>query len=169
MKYTMSTGGFWMRHIKKGSIVFCLLLFLVTAPGAETLRIGIGLETNMNTRDGYALGRSVSLDFQIFKYIVNGVTLTISDDFGIFTVIEPEVFGRWYFKDFGFKGGGFFIQADLGVSLVIEASETKPHILGGLTAGFRYPFLGGDYYVEPFIKSGYPFIWGAGARVGCRF
>ncbi|MDR3343108.1 MAG: hypothetical protein LBT14_10070 [Treponema sp.] len=157
--------------MKKSVILaFLVLLCLATLEAKErTLRVGLGLEANMNTGEGYALGRSFSLDFQFLKYIVNGVTLTISDDFKIFTVIEPAIFGRWYFLNLGLKEGGFFVQGDLGASLVVEASETTPHILGGLTTGFRYPFLGGDYYVEPFVKGGYPFLWGAGARFGCRF
>jgi hypothetical protein len=155
--------------MKKALLCFCLL-FVCTKPGAEenTLRFGLSLEANMNTYDKYTLGRSVSLDCQLFKYIVNGVILTVSDDFTLITVIEPEIFARWYYLNLGLKGGGFFVQGDLGMSLFLENTDSQVRGLGGLTAGFRYPMLEGDYFAEPYVRCGYPFIWGFGIRAGCR-
>jgi hypothetical protein len=147
----------------------------------KAVQMGFGLEGNMNTAHGGALGRSISVDIQLFKYIVNGVILTISDDFEKFTAIEPEIFARYYLplnrvsllKNkalFNIKDGGFFIQGDLGVSVDIGfATNVSPRLLGGLTTGLRYLFYDGDYYIEPFIKTGYPFLFGGGLRFGCKF
>ncbi|MDR2536495.1 MAG: hypothetical protein LBD29_10750 [Treponema sp.] len=122
----------------------------------------------MTTFETVTLGRIMSVEFQLFKYIVNGVTLTLSDDFIGKTVIEPEIFGRWYFLSFAF-GGSLFLQGDLGMSLLVEKSNSEPRFLAGITTGFRY-FFGRtrDYFVEPYVKGGYPFIIGFGLKAGCR-
>ncbi|MDR0645054.1 MAG: hypothetical protein LBG05_09185 [Treponema sp.] len=147
----------------------------------KAVQLGFGLEGNMNTAHGGAFGRSMGVDFQLFKYIVNGIILTISDDFKQFTAIEPEIFARYYLPFnripllekqplFNIKDGGFFVQGDLGMSIDMGmAANVTPRLLGGLTIGLRYPFKDGDYYVEPFLKTGYPFLFGGGLRFGCKF
>jgi hypothetical protein len=157
-------------------IFYIFFLCSLTALWAEKgdVNLGFGVEGNMSSDQGWALGRSISVDFQLFKYIVNGVTLTVSDDFKRFTAIEPSLFARWYLPFFDFlrvKSGGVFIQGDLGVSTIIGFFDKNvtPRFLGGLTAGFRFPFKNGDYYAEPFIKSGYPFLFGIGVKAGVRF
>jgi hypothetical protein len=130
----------------------------------------------MNTDHGSAFGRSIRVDAQLFKYVVPGLALTVSDDFRQFTAIEPEIFARWYlplqrFPILDIQYGGFFVQGDIGLSIAkgFEIKETTPRFLGGLTAGFRAPIKNGDYFVEPFLKSGYPFLIGGGVSFGCRF
>ncbi|MDR2193038.1 MAG: hypothetical protein LBP19_00985 [Treponema sp.] len=136
----------------------------------------------MSSDKGWAFGRSISIDVQFFTYVIMGSAVTISDDFKQFTAIEPEIFVRWYppltavpfLKKAAFleiKDGGFFVQGDIGVSTIIGFfdRDVTPLFLGGLTIGFRFPFQNGDYFMEPFIKSGYPFLFGAGMRFGCRF
>jgi hypothetical protein len=161
-----NTGG-----IKKAASLFILLVFLspLLKAGENTFKLGIGLEGNMNTSQGYALGRSLSLDFHYFKYIITGAAITISEDFALFTVFEPEIYGRWYFYDFDFKDGGFFVQGDLGTSVALEDSISTFRVLGGLATGFRFPINSGDYYIESYLRGGYPFLWGFGMRMGCRF
>ncbi|MDR0657039.1 MAG: hypothetical protein LBG22_12050 [Treponema sp.] len=157
----------------KGLVFLILFLFLgFSALQAEEnkFRLGIGLEGNMNTEYGLALGRSLMVDFHYFKYIITGAALTVSDDFSVFTAVEPEILARWYFYNLGFTDGGFFVQGDLGMSFAIEKDgDFSPHFLGGVSGGFRFPFHDGDYYAEPYLKTGYPFIWGFGMRMGCRF
>jgi hypothetical protein len=157
----------------KGIVFLTLFLFWgFSALQAEEnkFRLGIGLEGNMNTEYGLALGRSLMVDFHYFKYIITGAALTVSDDFSTFTAIEPEILARWYFYNLGFTDGGFFVQGDLGMSFAIEKDgDFSPRFLGGVSGGFRFPFHDGDYYAEPYLKTGYPFIWGFGMRMGCRF
>jgi hypothetical protein len=157
----------------KRIVFFALFLFTgVLALRAEEnkFHLGIGLEGNMNTEHGLALGRSLMVDFHYFKYIVTGVAVTISDDFDVFTAVEPEILARWYFYNPGLASGGFFVQGDLGMNFAIEKkSDVSPHFLGGISGGFRFPFHDGDYYAEPYLRTGYPFIWGFGVRMGCRF
>ncbi|MDR0785853.1 MAG: hypothetical protein LBE74_08260 [Treponema sp.] len=166
-------------------ILFFIFIIFFPADKAraqnKAVQLGFGLEGNMNTAHGGAFGRSMSVDIQLFKYIVNGVILTVSDDFAKFTAIEPEIFARYYLplnrisslKEkalFNIKDGGFFVQGDLGVSIDMGlAVNVTPRLLGGLTAGLRYSFKDGDYYIEPFLKTGYPFLFGGGLRFGCKF
>lgn len=136
----------------------------------NSLRLGVGVEGNLNTDYGLALGRSIMVDFRYFKRIVPGAAVFISDDFTAFSAVEPELFARWYALPFWFKNGGLFVQADMGVSFTVERGGAfRPRFLGGLTGGFRLPFLGEDYYVEPYVRTGYPFIGAFGIRLGCRF
>ncbi|MDR3248886.1 MAG: hypothetical protein LBT39_08865, partial [Treponema sp.] len=83
--------------------------------------------------------------------------------------LEPELFGRWYFYDFGIKGGGFFVQANLGAAVAIMEKNPRPLFAAGFTGGFRLPLHKGDYYTEPYVRLGYPYLWGFGAKIGCRF
>jgi hypothetical protein len=162
--------------MKKALFGFFLVAIILTALSAEEptrkefiLHMGLGLEGNMNTDQGYALGRSVSFDCAYFKYVDIGVSLTISDDFSRYTVMEPELFGRWYFYHLGLKEGGLFVQGNLGVSISMLYSNATPGFLGGLRAGLRFPLHMGEYYFEPYIRAGYPFVWGGGVMMGCRF
>lgn len=158
-------------------------LFLVPLRAEKNdVNLGFGVEGNMSSDKGWAFGRSIGVDIQFFKHVIIGSALTISDDFKQFTAIEPEIFVRWYpplaaipflkkavFLDV--KDGGFFVQGDIGISTIIGFfdRDVTPLFLGGLTFGFRFPFQSGDYFVEPFIKSGYPFLFGGGMKFGCRF
>jgi hypothetical protein len=163
-------------------VIFFLFLLVPVWAEKNDVNLGFGIEGNMNTNKGWAFGRSISVDIQLFKYVIMGTTLTISDDFKQFTAIEPAFFVRWHppLTAFPFlkkavfldvKDGVFFVQGDIGISVVIGFFDRNvaPMFLGGLTLGFRFPFQNGDYFVEPFIKSGYPFLFGAGMRFGCRF
>jgi hypothetical protein len=159
-----------MKKISICVLVFsCFLVSAWAEKGDVTL--GFGLEGNMSSLAGWAMGRAIAVDFQPFTHIILGVTLTVSDDFSRYTAIEPAVLVRWYLPFLQPKNGGFFVQGDAGMSTIIGFydRDVTPRFLGGLTAGFRFPFKGGDYYAEPFIKSGYPFLFGAGVRFGCRF
>jgi len=40
--------------------------------------------------------------------------------------------------------------------------------MGGLRAGYRLP-LGDMFFIEPFGRVGYPFMFGIGALAGVRF
>ncbi|MDR2397956.1 MAG: hypothetical protein LBD74_04245 [Spirochaetaceae bacterium] len=130
--------------------------------------LGLGVEGNCNMKDRLIFGHSISYDKQLFTYFGLGFMLTISSDFGDFTSMESEVFGRWYFLDLGIPGGGLFLQEDMGLRIASDHFEFTPTFLGGISLGFRYAFKYKDYYVEPYIRGGYPFMFGVGLRGGVR-
>ncbi|MDR3167704.1 MAG: hypothetical protein LBT93_07155 [Treponema sp.] len=149
------------------------LLFMVTSLTAnfvytqEThrLSLGVGIEGNLNSRQGMALGKNFSLDYGINRFLSAGMKAGFSKDFNRILIWEPDAFIRWYFKDF--SSFLLFVQADLGASIILTDARVYPVMLGGISGGIRFPL--DKWYVEPYIRSGYPFILGAGMSAGYRF
>jgi len=153
--------------VKKVILLSALILALSASLYAKEKKaaIGIGLEWNMNARENFAGGAVFSFDYNLPRAFALGVNVTASSNFSGITVIEPAAFLRWYFLG-GYNG--FFIQADLGVYLILEDEDLTPMFLGGFRGGFRFP-LGNSFYVEPFGRIGYPFAFGIGALAGIKF
>jgi hypothetical protein len=152
-------------------IFFVWSISKVTADG-RNLKMGLGVGTNLNAApvaDSFNLERSFNVEFQLFRYVINGVQLRISEDFTKFTTIETDLFVRWYFLDKSFKYKGWFTQADMGAALVLTAKKTDPYFSLGLSGGYRFPLRDGDYYIEPYFRIGYPTAISFGASMGCRF
>jgi hypothetical protein len=144
--------------------VFITLVSLVEAQEAKQIALGFGIEGNMNTRKGAALGTAVSADYGIFPNLAAGIRFGFSHNGPIMT-LEPEVFVRWYFWEV--KDISFFAQAGIGASIIFEDTAARPAVLGDFAAGFRMPLK--QWYVEPYLRVGYPLIWGAGVSAGYRF
>jgi hypothetical protein len=154
--------------MKNVLILPAALMLLTGMLGAQEtggFSLGFGMEGNFNTRKGIALGQIISLEYDLNKTAALGAKFAFNQDFGRIMVLETAAFGRWNLFDFG--GKTFFLQGDLGLSLVFEESQRLPLFLGGLTLGLRFPL--GQWYVEPYLRTGYPFIWGAGVMGGYRF
>jgi hypothetical protein len=135
---------------------------------AQQAHLGLGFEGNMNTREAFIFGQSVSFDYAFFSHFAAGGSLTISYDFKEFYSFEPELFGRWYFWEVGVPGGGLFLQEDMGVRIAMNDLEPDFSFLGGVSLGFRWAFPHTDYYIEPYVRGGYPFRVGVGLRGGTR-
>jgi hypothetical protein len=118
----------------------------------------------MNTRSAAALGASLSALFGLNPSLTLGLKGTVSHNFGAILVAEPEALFRWYIP---LGTAALFFQADLGASLIFEHGALSPVFLGGLSAGFRFPM--GPLFLEPSVRGGYPFIWGAGVSLVYRF
>ena len=153
----------------KKFLFFFVILFvcgLVFSQDSHKTAIGLGLEFNMNSRAEKAAagGGIIGFDFNLIPSLAAGVTFGASHDFRNTVTLEPAAMFRWYFlnKD----NLGLFAQADLGVSLVLD-DGLSPKFLGGLRAGMRIP-AGANFYVEPFVRGGYPFLIGAGVMAGIR-
>jgi hypothetical protein len=127
--------------------------------------VGLGLEWNMNSRDNFAGGAVLGFDYSFLQSFAAGLTVTASTNFDGITVIEPAALFRWYFLGKGHTG--LFAQADLGAYLILEDGLT-PMFDGGLRIGIRLPF-GERFYVEPYGRGGYPFVFGVGVMAGMRF
>jgi len=135
----------------------------------KVISAGIGPEFNMNSREGYAGGLSLSLDYQLpvsAAQLAAGLVVTGSYNFSDTFVLETTGMFRWYFL--GVNHTGFFAQVDLGLHLISEQSVMAPGFEGGLRAGFRMP-LGEAFYIEPYGRFGYPYFMGAGVLAGMRF
>jgi hypothetical protein len=79
-------------------------------------------------------------------------------------------FFRWYFlrnpKDS--RRFNLFLQAGAGAGIYYfygEKAETSPLFLGEGLFGIRMQ-LGKRFFIEPYIRGGYPSLWGAGIVIG---
>ena len=69
---------------------------------------------------------------------------------------------------------GLFIQLSGGQALFIRAEDGLSipaqwgTIYGSIEAGWRFP-LKNDFFVEPFVRGGYPFLYGGGISTGVIF
>ncbi|MDR0624399.1 MAG: hypothetical protein LBG10_08215 [Treponema sp.] len=144
---------------------FITLVNLVEAQEAKQIALGVGVEGNMNTRQDAALGSTVSAGYGIFPNLAAGIKFGFSHNMARIMTLEPEVFVRWYIWEL--KYFSFFAQAGVGTSVIFEDKESHPAVLGNLAAGLRIPLK--QWYAEPYLRTGYPFIWGAGMSAGYRF
>jgi len=136
---------------------------------SRAIFIGIGPEINMNSREGFAGGIPINIDYQLpisALPLALGLTITMSSNFSDTTVAETTGLFRWYFM--GMNHSGFFAQVDLGMHILTERNVSLTLFNGGIRAGFRLP-LGDFFYVDPHGRFGYPFFIGAGVLGGMRF
>ena len=142
--------------------------------------IGIGPEINMNSGTAFGVGVVVALDFNFGNYWAAGLSAKGSHDLSSAWVAEGMAFIRCYFpgrnpwqREYH---SGFFAQADAGAHYIAEDNvhmykgDTLLRPMGGLRAGYRF-LLGASryFYLEPYARGGYPFMWGAGLALGVRF
>jgi hypothetical protein len=127
---------------------------------------GLGLEWNWNSRHNFAAGIPIYFGFNLEGKYKLGTIITISNNFGNFTVIEPTIFIRRYFYDNVFSG--VFVQGDVGAFLIFESGDLIPMLDVGARVGYR-KFLGPSFHIDPYVRLGYPFGFGIGAIMGFSF
>jgi hypothetical protein len=156
-------------------LAFILLLFAPFIVFAQDAAFAMGGEVNMNAPSSFAAGFNYYFDINIGKNFAAGFILGTSrgfDDFSLFpqiNVYEGSLLFRWYFLGKGQRG--FFAQAEGGGYLAIQKMsvygfEFNPMFTAGLRGGYRLPL--GRFYLEPFVRAGYPFAAGAGLMLGVR-
>ena len=150
----------------------CVLVLLFAAGNlcAQTgIFTGMGVEANANTREGAALGGSLTVGLDINDIFAAGVKTTFSSNMDTVSTLELAGFFRYYFsRILPLPLGVLFAQPELGVSLFFEEGETYPAFYGGLAAGWRVNVWEG-LYLEPAVRFGYPCIWGVGLSVVYMF
>jgi len=133
--------------------------------GRQRFAMGAGMEVNMNSKEDVAMayGAKAGMDFSIIPALSVGLNAGFS--FSEMNVIEPAAMLRWYFMH---KYAPIFIQADAGVWMGIEQGKDMDiKFLGGASAGVRIP-MARNFYVEPYARVGYPFMFGGGVMAGLR-
>ena len=124
---------------------------------------GGGMEMNMNSSENFAGAAVLGFNYNLpLPSFTAGITAGISLDFSTGRAIEFAPFFRWYVLG-GYSG--IFAQADVGFSFITESEENFPRFLGGLRGGYRMP-LGDKFFVEPYVRAGYPFAFGIGVIGG---
>jgi len=147
-------------------VILVLGLYLCAFAQEKKISVGLGAEWNMNSPSFFAVGAPLNLIFNLPGSTALGLSFTGSMNFAGIYVLEPAFLIRRYFsRDIH---SGFFLQFDVGASIVMEETGITPMINSGLGVGYRLP-LGSAFYVEPYGRLGYPFAFGLGAMAGIRF
>jgi len=123
-----------------------------------------GVDVNMNSPTGLAYGAILGIEFYLPERSSFGIQLTASSDGASNNVIEPLLAFRYYFTDLH----NLYLQLDTGASFITEIGETRFNLLIGLKAGYKFN-VGKIFFIEPFIRGGFPFIAGGGLVLGYKY
>jgi hypothetical protein len=136
-----------------------------------------GMEISGQSPSGASFNLVYLGDFRIhknFSFGVKGGFYFASEN--VFS-IETLLFGRWYFSPILADGVWWrkmfdiFAQAGVGTDAFFKDNEpvlSRALPVFDLSAGARIP-LPSHFYLEPFIRGGYPSLFGAGVILGFRF
>jgi hypothetical protein len=122
------------------------------------------VEGNMNTVSNAAAASWFSATLDFGRVFAAGIKAGYSHNFSDTGTLEMAALGRWYFLSL--EKSRIFAQVELGADLIFYDGDTLPALLGGLAVGWRIPL--GSWYLEPALRGGYPYIWGAGIGFGRR-
>lgn len=154
--------------MKKTILLLMLIPAFTLSAAAQEKKIsaGLGPEFNWNARHDFAGGAALGVYFNLPNFFAAGVSVTGSSNFNDISTVEPTALFRWYFQKKGYTG--FFAQLSAGAFIIFEEEGVTPMIDAGLSGGYRLP-LGASFYLEPYLRLGYPFGFGVGVTGGMRF
>ena len=138
-------------------------------PGEKLAALGLALEGwNFNSRNNFAGGAALAFDVDIPYFMATGISLTASHNFADIVILEPAIFLRWYaFGTMLQKHTGLFAQAEVGPFIGFEGDGLfPPMVTGGLRIGYRH--LLDSFYIEPYSRFGYPYVFGIGLAAGVK-
>lgn len=134
--------------------------------------IGVTAEANKNSLEKIAFSGGISFDYAILRKLSIGVRVNVGSDVfekenSIFT-IEPVGIIRFFaVSPSGEPVTGLFVEGQMGATVLSVNSRTQSCFNCGVSLGFRQSFS--NLYIEPFVRGGYPYIFGAGINIGFRF
>jgi hypothetical protein len=172
----MANGNLYKAPRMYRCFVFLPLIFVLVSPfiGAQEkaervfpYTLGGVAETNLNTREGFALGYGVALDRYLgSEYVLAGIRGAMGTDFKGVSETEAALYLRLYvFKP---DAGGVFTQLSWGFSSFQEDENDQQNMLLDFSIGYRLFFLSG-FYVEPYFRTGFPMRIGLGIMAGHWF
>ena len=143
--------------------------------------LGASLELGRNTRETVATGFGLSLDRYLYtRYLAAGLQGALHNDGNTISATEVLLNIRAYLPlpldDDGPISASLFAQWGMGLSFYSEEGRQKNTYTMNALAGCRiylnrgapFKFVRG-LYVEPFIRTGYPFMIGGGVAIGHWF
>ena len=130
------------------------------APLAEVLGYSI---------EGAALGAGVMIGAG--NGVAMGLRIFWAQDAEKINTVEIAGFMRFYLQGKE-ASSGLFAQLTAGICIfAYEESPITPAEAGALSigaaAGWRFP-IGKQFYIEPVIRTGYPYAFGAGVSAGIK-
>lgn len=139
--------------------------------------LGLLAEANMNSPDGYAIGTGLYTLFMLplklkIGHLSLGARTLYSNDFKKHHIFDAALLFRWNFYDFlkiKKRDSGFFIQLEGGAVFGLKESEPSKLFMYALgEAAFGYRFTINNFFIEPYLRGGYPVIWAIGISGGFR-
>ena len=139
--------------------------------------LGLLAEANMNSPDGYAMGTGLYTLFMLplklkIGHLSLGVRTLYSNDFKKHHIFDAALLFRWNFYDFSKikeRDSGFFIQLEGGAVFGLKEREPSKLFMYALgEAAFGYRFTINNFFIEPYLRGGYPVIWAIGISGGFR-
>ena len=139
--------------------------------------LGLLAEANMNSPDGYAMGAGLYTLFMLpsklkIGRLSLGAKALYSNDFKKHHIFDAALLFRWNFYDFSKikkRDSGFFIQLEGGAVFGLKENEPSKlfmYALGEVAFGYRFTI--NNFFIEPYLRGGYPVIWAIGISGGFR-
>jgi len=152
-------------------LLFFVLFVLTTAVFAqEDFWISLNGDGALYSSSGFAFGGGLSLGYGKGASIgIKAVYYFSSDDVN---TLELNFILRFYLLGAGrysgpflqFMGGPSFFNHEEGVAIPSEVGM----ISAGLSFGWRFLIVD-RWFIEPAVRGGYPYLFGAGLSAGVRF
>ena len=147
----------------------CIQVMGQSGPGSEDFFIAPQAETLMYSPDSISTGGGFTIGYG--SGIAMGLRMLFAVDPHSYGIVEMLFFLRLYLAG-SWANTGPFVQINGGpVLFTSETIRTVRKGIGtisaGISAGWRIP-LGKYWFLEPAIRSGYPYIAGAGVSGGLR-
>ncbi|UYT08502.1 hypothetical protein OE909_03400 [Treponema denticola] len=139
--------------------------------------LGLLAEANMNSPEACAMGTGLYTLFMLplklkIGHLSLGAKALYSNDFKKHHIFDAALLFRWNFYDFSKikeRDSGFFIQLEGGAVFGLKESETSKLFMYALgEAAFGYRFTINNFFIEPYLRGGYPVIWAIGISGGFR-
>jgi len=132
--------------------------------------LGVGVDYGLNTRENFALGYGITFERYLFcPWLGLGLRGMMYTDFQTLSSTDALLSLRLWFP--GIKNKAFFFaQWGFGMSIYSEEGRSINSFVMDAIAGCRI-HLGkkNRFYVEPYIRGGFPFVFSAGVNAGRRF
>ena len=142
------------------------------APNYKKVSLGFLLEANKNSLDFIAPSVGFAFDYSPWRKISIGAKAAASYDMYEKNndLVTLEALGTLRFYIVSLTGEpvtGIYAELQAGTSLFFVNSNIKPAFNGGASIGYRFGL--NNFYIEPEIRFGYPYLFGCGMYVGMRF
>ena len=139
--------------------------------------LGLLAEANMNSPEACAMGTGLYTLFMLplklkIGHLSLGAKALYSNDFKKHHIFDAALLFRWNFYDFSKikeRDSGFFIQLEGGAVFGLKEREPSKLFMYALgEAAFGYRFTINNFFIEPYLRGGYPVIWAIGISGGIR-
>ena len=139
--------------------------------------LGLLAEANMNSPEACAMGTGLYTLFMLplklkIGHLSLGAKALYSYDFKKHHIFDAALLFRWNFYDFSKikeRDSGFFIQLEGDAVFGLKESEPSKLFMYALgEAAFGYRFTINNFFIEPYLRGGYPVIWAIEISGGFR-